>query len=106
MELVARDPGMFAGAIAICPGFDKKPNYLEVKIKPDISKRAFAVISGAQQHPDNIMLAKKDVEWLRTAGALVIYQEYEDMGHDFPPDYFFNLLYNSQFIFTVREWMN
>lgn len=88
VELAARDPGRFAGAIVMSPGTFATRELQGVSPSTSLKGRRFVVVVGAGESPGNVALAKKDADKLRGLGAEVHYREYEGVtAHRFPRDY-------------------
>lgn len=83
VEIAARDPDRYGGAIVLSPGalyeLDK------VRPKDALKTRRFVIGAGANEHEGTKMLAKLDAQWLKSAGAGVKDYIFADTGHDLPP---------------------
>ena len=102
VELAARDPEYFAGAIALCPGANSQ--LAELEPTDALARRVFVVVSGERENVRGRALADADAEWLRDAGCLVVRHTYPELGHAFPPDYYGSLSMWAQFLFgTARR---
>lgn len=88
LEVAARHPDHFAGAIVMSPGTRGPVRLKEVKASPTLARRGFVVVCGAKEHPGNVAQAAEDARWLKGAGAQVIHKPYPDLAtHSFPPDF-------------------
>ncbi len=103
IEIAARDPELYGGAIALCPGFQSGSHLEKVTAAATLGKRAFVIISGAEEHPGNLELAATDAAWLEKAEALVVKHVYDEMGHQFPPGFYDNAAIWCQFILGLGE---
>ena len=85
IEVAARNPGQYAGAIALSPGAEPKL----AGLKPDaaLKGKRFVVSVGSAEAPGNIQLANLDRTWLTKAGAQVTFQRVPQGGHSLPPDF-------------------
>jgi predicted esterase len=86
LEVAARHPEEYAGAIVLSPGAQF---HLEaVKPSPLLARRGFVLSCGAKEHPGNVQLTAADADWLRAAKAHVIHQPYPGVSaHAFPRDF-------------------
>jgi phospholipase/carboxylesterase len=88
VEIAARDPAHFAGAIVMSPGTRKDLRLADIPSSVSLAGRRFVVVVGAREHPRNVIRAKADADRLRALGAQVYYYPYPDMNsHSFPPDF-------------------
>jgi len=88
LEVAARDPARFAGAIVMSPGTRAPARLDEIKPAPLLAQRGFVVVCGAKEHPGNVALAAEDARWLQAAKARVRHKPYPGMSaHTFPPDF-------------------
>ena len=61
------------------------------------------IVTGSEEHPDNIRMAEEDAKWLRKADALVVHHAFEGMGHSFPRGYRDHLMIWSRFLVALAE---
>ncbi len=88
VEIAARDPAHFAGAIIMSPGTRKNLDLADIPSSVSLAGRRFVVVVGAGEHPGTVARAKADAERLRALGAEVYHHAYPDMNrHSFPPDF-------------------
>jgi predicted esterase len=86
LEVAARHPEAFAGAIAIAPGAAHGSQLDGVRPTPELARRGFAIVCGQRDAPGRIRLGGASAQWLRGAGAKVWHKVYARMGHAVPPD--------------------
>jgi predicted esterase len=87
LEIAARHPETFAGAIAIVPGAGEGCQLREVKPSPLLPRRGVVIICGSKDGEDRLETAQQSTNWFRAAGARVEQKTYPGMGHTFPPDF-------------------
>jgi predicted esterase len=86
LEVAARYPEEFAGAIVLSPG--AVSHLQSITPSPLLAKRGFVVSCGAKELPGNVRLAKDANDWLSRAKAHVIYKPYPGVAaHSFPNDF-------------------
>lgn len=88
VEIAAREPKMFAGAIVMSPGGRRGLHLQDVADPNSLRGKRFVIVIGAGEHPGNLELARKDAARLRELGADVYHHEYANQTtHTFPPDF-------------------
>ncbi|MCE9572893.1 MAG: hypothetical protein K8W52_07030 [Deltaproteobacteria bacterium] len=88
VELAARHPERFAGAIGMSPG-TLTERTLDGLAAGSLAKRHFVMLVGAGEYPGNVTLAADDAAKLRAAGAEVYHRAHPDQKqHSFPPDFY------------------
>lgn len=86
VELAAKYPEEFAGAIAFSPGGETHWDHL--KPSPLLARRGFVVSCGADEYQGTVAQTALDAEWLRRAKAQVIHKAYPGVSaHSFPEDF-------------------
>jgi len=85
LEVAARDPDRFAGAIGMSPGADFHLN--QVQPAPALKTRRFVVTIGGKEHPGNVALARQDRDWFQKAGVQVQHITFPGVGHMLPRDF-------------------
>jgi pimeloyl-ACP methyl ester carboxylesterase len=74
------------GFIAVCPGgpYSQEPELWDAVIKAGHSVRGWIIMGGKDHFGEetNVLVDK-----LRAAGSVVEVSVYDDMGHDYPPDF-------------------
>jgi len=86
LEVAARYPEEYAGAIVLSPG--ARSNLNSIKPSSLLSMRGFVLCCGAEEHPGNVMLTANDADWLRRAKAKIIHKPYPGVSaHSFPADF-------------------
>lgn len=85
LEVAARDPDRFAGAIGMSPGADFHLN--QVQPAPALKTRRFVVTIGGKEHPGNVALARQDRDWFQKAGVQVQHITFPGVGHTLPGDF-------------------
>lgn len=85
VEIAARDPEKYAGAIGMSPGADFSLG--EAKADPKLKGKKFFVTIGTEEHPGNKSLADKDTDWLKKAGVDVELLKFKGIGHTLPEDF-------------------
>lgn len=86
VEIAARHPDEFAGAIALSAG---SRSQLE-GLKPSelLKKRGFVVSVNGGENPGSVKLTAHDAAWLRAADAKLIHKVYSDVTtHSIPADF-------------------
>jgi len=87
LEVAARHPERFAGAIAVAPG-SRRGSLLDRAAGSTLLKsRAFVLAVGGADSAPRRRLASEDAAWLRRAGAKVAENTYPQAGHVIPPDF-------------------
>ena len=103
LELAARDPELFAGAVALCPGGRSGMQLTQIAEPPDLSSGTYLVISGALEGERGRALADADARWFEGAGGHVVRHTYPGLGHSFPPSYYDSLAMWIQFLLPPSE---
>lgn len=85
VEVAARNPEKYSGAIVLSPGADFQLDQAAANVK--LKERRFVVTIGGNEHPGNVKLAEQDREWLKKAGANVEYMTFPGIGHTIPRDF-------------------
>jgi predicted esterase len=85
LEVAARDPEKYAGGIGMSPGADFHLDRIDPS--PELKERRFVVTIGGNEHPGNIMLARKDRDWFQKAGVPVQHLTFPGIGHSLPRDF-------------------
>ena len=98
VELAARYPKIFSGAIIMCPGLKASAMLEDIQPKPDLSHQKYIIINGSKEKEKNLNMGKIDKKWLEQHKAKVIYHIYDGMGHSFPQLYYDQLSQWIQFI--------
>jgi len=87
LELAARHPDQFAGAIVLSPGSDRENLRLIENPSASLTSRGFVFGVGAGEHPGNRAQVDNGVQWLTKAGAKVDKQVFVGQkAHTFPAD--------------------
>jgi predicted esterase len=86
LEVAARHPDTFAGAIAIAPGADGS-HLKDVQAGPALAKCGFIIAAGALDSRDRREIARIDAAELLGKSAKVLVQPSAHSGHTFPPDF-------------------
>jgi len=84
IEIAARHPETFAGAIAFAPATSAGIQLTKVKPDPELKKRGFFIECGALD--SRLRNAKANIAWLRSTGAQVATKQYASLGHTPPAD--------------------
>lgn len=88
LELAARHPDRFAGAIALSPGAQAGSQLEQVAPDPRLAQRGFVIVVGAGEPEASRTLARRDGERLRGLGARVEQRETQGQDeHAFPSDF-------------------
>jgi predicted esterase len=87
LEVAARHPEAFAGAIAIAPGAASGSHLKEVKPGQSLANSGFVIAAGAHDIRPRLEIARIDVEEIRGKGAKVLDQPSTHAGHSFPRDF-------------------
>ena len=88
LEAAVRHPEYYAGAIVISPGNRTGSGLAQVQPSPELAKRAFVFVVGAQEHPGNVALTAQDAQWARNAKAHVVHRPTPGQSqHSFPADF-------------------
>ena len=98
LELAARDPELFAGAVSLCPGGRRGMQLAEIVERPDLSRGMYLVVSGELEGERAHALADADRRWIEAAGGHVVRHTYPGLGHSFPPSYYNSLAMWIQFL--------
>lgn len=85
VEIAARDPERYAGAIGMSPGAEFSLG--DAKADAKLKGKKFFVTIGTEEHPGNKLLADKDTEWLKKAGVEVELLKFKGIGHTLPEDF-------------------
>lgn len=85
VEIAARDPKRYAGAVGMSPG--AKFSLDAAKADPLLKGRKFFVTIGGEELGGNIRLADDDTAWLKKAGADVELVTFKGIGHTLPEDF-------------------
>jgi phospholipase/carboxylesterase len=84
-EVAARNPVRYAGAIVMSPGAEFMLD--RATSNPKLRDRRFVVTIGVAEHPGNVTLSRQDWDWLKKAGAQVVYRSFPGVGHSLPPGF-------------------
>jgi predicted esterase len=87
LEVAARHPESFAGAIAIAPGATSGSHLKDAKPAQSLANCRFIVAAGALDIPPRLEIARIDAAELRSKDAKVLVQPFARSGHSFPPDF-------------------
>jgi predicted esterase len=87
LEVAARHPEAFAGAIAIAPGAGSGSHLKDVQPSRSLANCGFIVAPGALDSRDRGEIARIDAAELLSKGAKVLFQKSAHSGHAFPPDF-------------------
>jgi phospholipase/carboxylesterase len=87
LEVAARHPEAFAGAIAIAPGAASGSHLKDVKPNPSLANCGFIVAAGSHDITQRLEIARIDAEELRGKSAKVLVQPSTGSGHSFPRDF-------------------
>jgi predicted esterase len=87
LEVAARHPEAFAGAIAIAPGAASGNHLKDLQPSLSLAQSGFIVAPGALDSRDRGEIARIDAAELLSKGAKVLFQKSAHSGHSFPPDF-------------------
>lgn len=88
LEVAARNPDRFAGAIAFSPGAEGGSKLASVQPGEALAPLGFVVLAGAGEEPEVVQLAAADRDELTRLGARVQHREHPGQEeHALPPDF-------------------
>jgi predicted esterase len=103
LEIAARHPEVFAGAIAVAPGATHGCQLQKAPRSPLLGMRGFVIGEGQLDAAARHGTASADAKWLREAGAIVKQETYTAVGHAIPRGIGERLPEWVQFIREARE---
>lgn len=87
LEIAAKHPERYAGAIAMSPGTRTPLERIAFGSK-ELAGHRFVVVVGEKEHPDTLAAAKESIERLKQFGAIVYFRVYAGVTrHAFPSDF-------------------
>jgi len=88
VEIAARSPKQFSGALAMSPGGSKNAGTGGLQADPAHKLQHYIIVCNAGEHPGNVELTSNYAEDMRDLGANVEHKAYPGVSeHTLPPDY-------------------
>lgn len=88
VEVAARNPERFAGALAMSPGGRRKPNTANLTSQSAHRLQGYVTVCGAEEHPGNVAITVRYDKDMRRLQARAQHKLYPDVSkHTFPPDF-------------------
>ena len=104
LEIAARHPEVFAGAITISAGTGSPVQLDEVRDKSQLPHQGFVIVCGAKENKWSVERSNDLVSWLKSGNAKVLQPPYPNHAtHSFPADFEKRLPEWVQFVERARS---
>jgi predicted esterase len=88
LETLARNPGAFAGAIAVTPASREWTQLEKAKSSPLLARREVVIVLGERENQPRRQLGRLDERWFRKAGSSVRLRDHPELPrNDLPPEF-------------------
>jgi predicted esterase len=88
VEIAARDPGQYAGALAMSPGGRRQPATGTLAPSATHSRQGYVLVCAAEESPGNVLLTERYADHMRRLAARVEHKAYPGVSaHAFPDDF-------------------